>query len=152
VVAVLAAAFLFWSPAFPQNRAIPRRFTCDGANVSPPLRWQAPPRGTRAFAIELIDLDSPAGTFTHWTLWNLPASARGVPAHVRWRLQGRNSFGRIGYGGPCPPAGRAHHYVFELHTLKRKLSLARGASPRQFVLALNGRIVASRPLGGTYRR
>src|SRR5919198_2278806 len=112
MVAALTAAFLFWSPAFPHNQPIPRRFTCDGANVSPPLRWQAPPRGTKAFALEVIDLDSPGGTFTHWTLWNLPASAHGIPAHVKWHLQGRNTFGRIGYGGgrPPPPGGPPHHF------------------------------------------
>jgi Raf kinase inhibitor-like YbhB/YbcL family protein len=152
MVAALTAAFLFWSPAFPHNQGIPRRFTCDGANRSPPLRWQAPPRGTRAFALELVDLDSPAGTFMHWTLWNLPASARGIAADVKWRLQGRNTFGRIGYGGPCPPHGTAHHYVFTLYALRRRLSLPRGASPRRFVLELDGRVVAQRPLGATYRR
>jgi Raf kinase inhibitor-like YbhB/YbcL family protein len=152
MVAALTAAFLFWSPAFPHNQPIPRRFTCDGANVSPPLRWQAPPRGTKAFALEVIDLDSPGGTFTHWTLWNLPASAHGIPAHVKWHLQGRNTFGRIGYGGPCPPAGRTHHYVFELYALRGKLSLSPGAAPQQFVLALHGRVIANRPLVGTYRR
>ena len=152
MLAALTAAFLFWSPAFQPNHAIPQRFTCDGANASPPLRWRSPPRGTRAFALEVIDLDSPGGTFTHWTLWNLPASARGVPANVKWRLQGTNTFGRIGYGGPCPPAGPAHHYVFELYALRRKLSLSRGASPQQFVLAVHGRVIGNRPLVGTYRR
>jgi Raf kinase inhibitor-like YbhB/YbcL family protein len=120
--------------------------------MSPPLRWKAPPPGTKAFALDVIDLDAPGGTFTHWTLWNLPASARGIPVNVTWRLQGRNSFGRVGYGGPCPPAGRTHHYVFELYALRRKLSLRRGASPPEFVIALHRRIIASRPLVGTYRR
>jgi Raf kinase inhibitor-like YbhB/YbcL family protein len=149
MVAALTAAFVLASPAFDARHAIPRRYTCDGAGVSPPLRWKAPPRATRAFALFVIDVD--AGPFTHWTLWDLPASRRGLMAGTSWRLQGRNSFGRIGYGVPCPPPGR-HRYVFTLYALRAKLGLARGATTPQFTHALPGRVLATSTITGTYRR
>jgi Raf kinase inhibitor-like YbhB/YbcL family protein len=149
MVAALTAAFVLASPAFGGGHAIPRRYTCDGAGVSPPLRWKAPPRGTRAFALFAIDID--AGPFTHWTLWDLPASRRGLAAGTSWRLQGRNSFGRLGYGGPCPPSGR-HRYVFTVYALRATLGLARGATTRQFTHALPGRVLATSTITGTYRR
>src|SRR5438045_3653940 len=81
MVAALTTAFLLWSPVFADNHAIPARFTCDRTGASPPLRWKAPPRGTRAFALFVIDLD--AGPFTHWTLWDLPQSTRRLPSGTR---------------------------------------------------------------------
>ena len=149
VAAALTTAFLLSSPAFHAGHAIPRRYTCDGAGVSPPLRWKAPPRGTKAFAFFVIDLD--AGPFTHWTLWDVPASRRRLAAGTTWRLQGRNSFGRVGYGGPCPPSGR-HRYVFTLYALRRKLGLPRGAAPAEFTHALVRRVIATSTITGTYRR
>ncbi len=149
MVAALTTAFLLWSPAFHAGHAIPQRYTCDGAEASPPLRWKAPPRGTKAFALFVIDVD--AGPFTHWTLWDLPPSSRGVAASTRWRLQGRNSFGRIGYAGPCPPSGR-HRYVFTLYALRRKLGLPRGAATRDFTHALPRSVIATSTITGIYRR
>ena len=149
MLAALTAAFVLSSSAFQAGHAIPRRYTCDGAGVSPPLRWKAPPRGTKAFALFAIDVD--AGPFTHWTLWDLPASSRHLAAGTRWPRQGTNSFGRIGYGGPCPPAGR-HRYVFTLYALRRKLGLPRGAGRAQFTHALVSRVIATTTLTGTYRR
>jgi Raf kinase inhibitor-like YbhB/YbcL family protein len=149
MVAAITAAFALASPAFHAGHAIPRRYTCDGAGVSPPLRWKAPPRGTKAFALFVIDLN--AGPFTHWTLWDLPASSRGVAAGTRWPRQGRNSFGRVGYAGPCPPSGR-HRYVFTLYALRQRLGLPRGAVPGQFTHALVRRVVATTTITGVYRR
>jgi Raf kinase inhibitor-like YbhB/YbcL family protein len=149
MVAALTAAFVLSSTAFQAGHAIPPRYTCDGAGVSPPLRWKAPPRGTKAFALFVIDID--AGPFTHWTLWDLPPSRTGLAAGTRWSLQGRNSFGRVGYGGPCPPAGR-HRYVFTLYALRQKLGLPRGAATAQFTHALVRRVLATTTIIGTYRR
>jgi Raf kinase inhibitor-like YbhB/YbcL family protein len=149
VLAFAAAAFALSSPAFHDRHAIPRRYTCDGANVSPPLRWTAPPRGTNAFALFVIDRD--AGPFTHWTLWDLPPTARSVRIGTPWPLQGRNSFGRVGYAGPCPPSGR-HRYVFTLYALRRKLALPRGASAAAFMRPLPLRVVATSTFVATYRR
>jgi hypothetical protein len=149
MVAALTAAFALSIPVLQPGHAIPPRYTCDGAGVSPPLRWKAPPRGTKAFALFVIDLD--AGPFTHWTLWDLPASRRGVAAATTWPRQGRNSFGRVGYAGPCPPSGR-HRYVFTLYALRQKLGLPRGAAPAQFTHALVRRVIATSTVTGTYRR
>src|SRR5919198_3000335 len=105
VAAALTTAFLLSSPAFHAGHAIPRRYTCDGAGVSPPLRWKAPPRGTKAFAFFVIDLD--AGPFTHWTLWDVPASRRRLAAGTTWRVQGRENLRPGGFGRPRPPLGGA---------------------------------------------
>jgi Raf kinase inhibitor-like YbhB/YbcL family protein len=149
MVAALTAAFALASPAFRAGHPIPRRYTCDGAGISPALRWKAPPRGTKAYAVFAIDVD--AGPFTHWTLWDLPPSSRGVAAGTRWSRQGTNSFGRVGYAGPCPPSGR-HRYVFTVYALRQKLGLRRGASPAEFTRALPRRVLATATITGTYRR
>jgi Raf kinase inhibitor-like YbhB/YbcL family protein len=149
MVAALTAAFALSIPVFQPGLAIPARYTCDGAGISPPLRWRSPPRGTKAFAVFVIDID--AGPFTHWTVWDLPASRRGLVAGTTWSLQGRNSFGRIGYGGPCPPAGR-HRYVFTLYALRRKLGLPRGAGTAEFSRALVSGVIATSTVTATYRR
>ena len=147
--AALTAAFVLSIPALGPGHAIPSRYTCDGAGTSPALRWKAPPRGTRAFALYVLDRD--AGPYTHWTLWDLPATSRGLPVATRWSKQGRNSFGDIGYAGPCPPSGR-HRYVFTVYALKQKLGLRRGASVSEFVRALPRRVLATATVTGTYSR
>lgn len=113
VIAPLAAAFILTSSAFHNGATIPKRFTCDGANGSPPLRWTAPPRGTAAFSLTVFDPDAPGG-FLHWQINHLPASARSLPAGSH--LGGRNGAGQTGYTGPCPPSG-THHYRFTLSAL-----------------------------------
>jgi Raf kinase inhibitor-like YbhB/YbcL family protein len=136
---VLTAALSLSSPAFPNGAQMPARYICSGRGVSPPLRWSHVPSGTHAFALSLVDLDV-LGGFTHWTLWNLPPSRHGLAASMRWRLEGRNSFGHVGYGAPCPPSGPPHRYQFRLYALRRILPLRRGASPAQFNRALRGNV------------
>ena len=105
------------SPAFADGEFIPRQFTCDGDNVPPPLVWSAAPAGTRSFALTVEDPDAPRGTFTHWVLYDIPPQASGWP-HAESGKTLRNSFGRSGYGGPCPPRGKgAHRYVFTIHAI-----------------------------------
>ena len=154
MLAAVAAAFVLSSPAFHAGAMIPARFTCDGKNISPPLRWTHVPPRTRAFALRLDDPDAPGGTFIHWTAWNFVAGALALRAGAaeHWRLNGTNSFGRIGYGGPCPPHGSTHHYVFRLYALNVRLTLRRGASPGQFAAALRGHVLASARLAALYRR
>jgi hypothetical protein len=149
VLAAFAAAFALSIPALGPNHAIPKRYTCDGAQTSPALRWKAPPRGTRAFAVYLLDRD--AGPYTHWTLWDLPPTSRGVAAGTKWAKQGRNSFGDLGYAGPCPPSGR-HRYVFTVYALKQKLGLRRGASVSEFLRVLPRRVLGTATVTGTYSR
>ena len=148
-VKLLLAAFVLASPAFHANAPIPRAYTCDGRDTSPPLRWTAPPRGTRSLALRVYDTDA---RFTHWLAWGIATRSRtlhagAVPAH-----QGRNGFGRVGYSGPCPPSGAPHHYVFTLYALARPLSL-RGSNASAFTAALaRGHVLARATLTGTYRR
>lgn len=150
--ALAAAALSLSSPSFHDGARIPARYTCDGQDVSPSLRWSRVPAGARTLALELDDPDAPGGVFVHWLLWNLPARRRSLPARVAWRLQGRNSFGRTGYGGPCPPSGPAHHYVFTLYAVDRKLALARGATSTLLRNALSGHVVGRARLVGIYGR
>jgi Raf kinase inhibitor-like YbhB/YbcL family protein len=149
VLAALTAAFVLSIPALGPGHAIPKRYTCDGAQTSPALRWKAPPRGAKGFAVYVLDRD--AGPYTHWTLWDLPPTSRGIPAGTKWAKQGRNSFGDIGYAGPCPPSGR-HRYVFTVYALKQKLGLRRGASVAEFLRVLPRRVLGTATVTGTYSR
>lgn len=108
------------SPAFANGEPLPRRFTCDGENISPPLQWSSAPPGTLGFALVCTDPDAPRGTFHHWALFDLPPQTNALPeGQVFYGARGAvNDFGKTGYGGPCPPRGYgAHHYVFELFAL-----------------------------------
>jgi Raf kinase inhibitor-like YbhB/YbcL family protein len=147
-----ASAFRLTSPAFPAGGMIPKRFTCDGADVSPPLRWNAPPRRTRSLALVFEDTTTKP-PFTHWLAWGLAPRVRALVPAARLTLQGRNDFGRLGYGGPCPPSGAKHRYVFRLYALRSPLKLAAGATARDLDRVLRpGNVVGRATLAGTYRR
>jgi len=146
------------STAFAPGQPIPRKYTCDGENVSPPLRWSDPPQGTRSLALICDDPDAPAGTWVHWVLYNLPATARAlaeaVPANADLpdgSRHGKNGWGRLGYGGPCPPSG-THRYFFKLYALDTVLGLASGMDKSQLLQAMQGHILAQTELMGTYKR
>lgn len=115
-LAALLAALTLTSSAFADGARIPARFTCDGKDVSPPLRWTAPPRGTRYLRLTLFDPDAPGGGFTHWRA-RIPATWRALREAQHAPVEGGNDFGRRGYTGPCPPPGRAHRYVFTLRAV-----------------------------------
>ena len=151
-------AFQLTSTVFTQGNPVPADYTCIGRNVSPPLAWSAPPAGTRSFALILDDPDAPGGTFTHWVLYNLPASAAALPENVPaspqladGSLQGKNSAGRSGYTGPCPPSG-THRYFFKLYALDGPLALQAGANAAGLLQAMQGHILGSTELMGTYRK
>lgn len=146
-----ASRFTLRSPAFAPGETIPARFTCDGANASPALRWTAPPAGTRSLALIMDDPDAPSGTFTHWLAWDIAATARGLRAGRRAPREGTNDAGRIGYTGPCPPSG-VHRYVFRLYALEAPLKLARGEPRARFLAAVRGRSLAVARLVGRYGR
>jgi Raf kinase inhibitor-like YbhB/YbcL family protein len=143
------------SPAFAQGSAIPKRFTCDGADVSPPLRWSLAPRAARGLALLVEDPDAPGGTFVHWVVVGLPASARSLP---EGRLppparSTKQSSGKKGYGGPCPPEGDSpHSYVFSLYSLDRALRLGADTSPAEARDAIRKAATARGVLTGTYGR
>jgi Raf kinase inhibitor-like YbhB/YbcL family protein len=117
IAAALIAVFTLSSPAFGNGGMIPVRYTCDGANVSPALRWSNPPAGTRSFTLTMQDPDVPQGIFTHWVVTGIPATRRSLPAGAHPQRQGLNDFGKRGYSGPCPPAGQTHHYIFEIRAI-----------------------------------
>ncbi len=145
--------------AFPQQGSIPRPFTADGADVSPALAWDRVPARTQAFALVMDDPDAPAGLWTHWTLYNLPADARSLaenqpkaPTLADGSRQGRNTWGRLGYNGPSPPPGKPHSYFFRLYALAQPLDLEAGATRAQLDAALKGRILAEAHWMGIYGR
>jgi Raf kinase inhibitor-like YbhB/YbcL family protein len=143
------------SPAFAQRTAIPRRFTCDGASVSPPLRWSRVPSRARGLALLMEDPDAPGGTFVHWVVVGIPPSARSLPegrlpSHATATKQ---SAGKKGYGAPCPPEGDpAHRYVLSLYALDRPLRLGAGASPEDARDAISEAAIARGTLKATYGR
>jgi Raf kinase inhibitor-like YbhB/YbcL family protein len=142
-------SFELKSPDFTHGSTIPLPFTCVGADVSPALEWNAPPSDTQSFALIADDPDAPVGTWVHWVLYNLPASVRSLPQNFPkyekvqdGTLQGRNDFGRIGYGGPCPPPGKLHRYFFKLYALDTRLTLKPGTSKKDLEHAMQSHILA----------
>ena len=146
------------SPAFPEGGSIPRLYTCDGRDVSPPLSWTGIPAGVKSLALVCDDPDAPAGVWVHWVIFNLPPSATGLPEAVPPRkevdgggVQGTNDFRKIGYGGPCPPSG-THRYVFTLYALDAEVPLAAGATKAELVTAMKGLVRTEATLTGKYSR
>jgi Raf kinase inhibitor-like YbhB/YbcL family protein len=147
------------SSAFAQGATIPQMHTCDGKDASPPLAWGLGPEGTRTWALLVEDPDAPAKTWVHWVLFNLPASVNalspGLPGSgdlENGARQGRNDFGKLGYGGPCPPPGGPHRYYFRLYALDAALQLAPGATRDAVSQAMEGHILGRGELMGTYAR
>ena len=152
------AALRIQSMSFSNGGAIPRRYTCDGENRSPDLEWASAPAGTKSFAVVMSDPDAPID-FTHWLAYNIPPSDRGLAegasahgAMPQGSAEGTNSFGRFGYGGPCPPPGKPHHYVFRLYALDIPLSLPPGAARGQLESAISDHVLAEGQIIGIYRR
>ncbi len=147
-------AFTLSSTAFQNGGAIPRRFTCDGENVSPDLEWRGTPEGTVEMALIVDDPD--ARGFTHWVVYQMTGSATGgLPEAISSSSdappQGRNDFGKVGYGGPCPPSGR-HHYRFTLYALRKQLDVTGTPSGRELRTMIEGRASGVAVLTGTYQR
>jgi hypothetical protein len=147
------------STAFQEGGRIPDKYTCQGQDISPPLVWGEPPAGTQSLALIVDDPDAPAGVFTHWVLFNIPSDSRELPEAVPTQAelpsgarQGKNDFGKIGYGGPCPPSGNLHRYQFTIYALDQTLDLKAGVSKSQLVDAMQGHILARGQLTGTYQR
>src|SRR5947207_11460008 len=146
------------SSAFKDGQSIPKQYTCDGVNISPPLDWSGVPKNGKTLAIICDDPDAPAGTWVHWVVYNLPADDMGLientPATDKLTgggLEGKNDFGKIGYGGPCPPSG-THRYFFRLYALDALLELNPGAPRKELEKVLRGHLTAQTELMGTYSR
>jgi Raf kinase inhibitor-like YbhB/YbcL family protein len=150
--------FTLSSSEFIHESAVPARFSCDGENISPPLQWSDPPQGTESFALISDDPDAPGGMWVHWLLYNIPANVRTLPEAIPPEKElpdgsryGENSFGRLDYGGPCPPSG-THRYFFKLYALDVILDLEPGATKEALLQAMEGHILAETVLIGTYSR
>ena len=146
------------SSAFEEGGMIPKKYTCDGADVSPPLSWTSVPEGTKTIVVICDDPDAPMGTWVHWVLFNLPADVKDLPENLpseknldNGAMQGTNDFGNIGYGGPCPPGG-THRYYFKFYALDMELSLEGGATKKELLKAMEGHILAEGQLMGRYKR
>ena len=152
-------AFTLRSADFANGGDIPKRFTCSGEDQSPALEWQGTPAGTKSLALIADDPDAPAGTWVHWVIFNIPATANGLHGGVERKdqladgtRQGRNDFRKIGYNGPCPPPGTPHRYFFKLYALNADLALGSGASKGDLEHAMAGHILGHAEWMGTFRR
>ncbi len=146
------------SPAFENNKLIPKQYTCNGINISPPLFWSKIPVTTKSLALISDDPDAPMGTWVHWIIYNMPPISKGLQEGVlplqnfsHDTKQGLNDFNKIGYGGPCPPSG-THRYFFKLYALDTKLNLEAGATKKQLENAMKDHILAQAELIGKYKK
>ena len=147
------------SSAFSDGTPIPTKYTGDGEDVSPPLKWGDVPDGTKSIALICDDPDAPVDTWVHWVVFNIPPTATELPEGVPTTetvldgaKQGRNDFRRLGYGGPAPPPGKSHRYFFKLYVLDTELDLNAGATKKELLRAMKGHILCEGQLIGTYRR
>jgi Raf kinase inhibitor-like YbhB/YbcL family protein len=146
-------AFELTSDAFAAGESIPSKYSCEGENVSPALSWSGAPEGARSLALIMDDPDAPSGTFLHWTAWGLDPGAGQLGEGEAAPSEGSTGFGETGYGGPCPPPGHGpHRYFFRLHALDAEPEVAAGASRGELERAIEGHIVATAQLMGTYER
>jgi hypothetical protein len=146
------------SSTFEAGEAIPKKHTCDGDDVSPPLSWTGAPAETRSLALVAEDPDAPSGTFVHWLVHGLGPGVRGLEANASKKglpgnaHQGRNDFGQLAWRGPCPPKGPAHRYVFRVFALDAPISLPTGAERSALDSAMEGHIIGQGELMGRYER
>lgn len=142
------------STAFQEGATIPKQYTGDGKDVSPPLRWSGAPAGVTSYALICDDPDAPRSTWVHWLVWNVPADQQELPEGKvpNGARQGKNDFGKIGYGGPAPPPGQPHRYFFRLYALDTVLDLPAGTTKQQLEQAMKGHTLALAQLMGKYGR
>lgn len=146
------------SSAFKDGDMIPRKYTCDGDEISPPIDWSGIPADARSVAIISDDPDAPTGTWVHWVIFNIPSEVKGLPENVPSKeslddgtTQGINSSHKIGYDGPCPPSG-VHRYYFKVYALDTKLSLKPGATKKALEDAMKDHVLSEGQLMGRYKR
>jgi len=150
--------FKLTSPAFEEEGMIPKKYTCDAEDISPPLIWESVPEGTKSLAIICDDPDAPMGTWVHWVLYNLPPNTKELQENVsstetleNGAKHGTNDFGDVGYRGPCPPGG-THRYFFKLYALDTVLNLEAGIKKADLLNAMEGHIIFETQLMGKYFR
>ena len=148
------------SSAFAEGAAIPQEYTCQGKDISPALKWSGVPAETKSLALIMDDPDAPMGTWVHWVLYDLAPSMTELPEGLSAKehiaagsgKEGVNDFKRLGYGGPCPPAGKPHRYFFKLYALDTMLDLKPGAKKKDLERAMEKHILGQGQLMATYKR
>lgn len=149
------------SQSFSNGSRIPVQYTCEGNEISPELNWNNPPEGTKSFALIADDPDAPAKTWVHWVVYNIPADSTGLPEDFPHDkslpdgiIQGINDSGETGYGSPCPPPGKEHHYYFKLYALDTMLEsqLDGQTTKEQLLRAMKGHVLEEAQIVGTYKR
>ncbi len=155
--------FRLTSPAFKHGETIPKVHTCEGKDPSPALDWSGAPPGTKSFALIMDDPDAPVGLWVHWVLYDIPGELSGLPENLPKTARvlggakhgaswGVDSFSRTGYGGPCPPPGKPHRYVFKLFALDKALGLPPGATASETAKAMEGHVLGRAELIGLFER
>ncbi|PJE50485.1 MAG: YbhB/YbcL family Raf kinase inhibitor-like protein [Candidatus Yanofskybacteria bacterium CG10_big_fil_rev_8_21_14_0_10_36_16] len=141
------------SPSFNNGESVPSTYTCDGGNINPPLQFSEVPKEAKSLALIVDDPDAPVGTWFHWVMWNIKPETTEIRENVppAEATQGMTSFGKTGYGGPCPPSGQ-HHYHFKLYALDTELNLSQATDAEALENAMMGHILEQAELVGTYER
>ncbi|GAB6073646.1 YbhB/YbcL family Raf kinase inhibitor-like protein [Nautilia lithotrophica] len=158
ILANILFAFEIFSPAFKNNAFIPKKYTCDGLNISIPLIIKNIPKNTKSLAVIMQDPDAPFGVFTHWILYNIPLKISKIPENLpkteitNFGLQGINDFNKIGYGGPCPPPGKPHHYIITAIALNKNIDLKPGLTIKEFLDKIKTNIISYTQYIGLYKR
>ncbi len=146
------------STDFENNQTIPKQFTADGRDISPAISWSGAPQGTKSFALICHDPDAPNGNWVHWVVYNVPPATTALPQGAgsqgagRGFKQGTNSFRKQGWGGPAPPPGKPHRYVFDVYALNTVLGDLRSPRDDQLKAAMNGHVLAAGQIMGVYQR
>ncbi len=141
------------SPEFNEGEFIPKKYSCEGADISPPLNISGAPEDAKSLALIVDDPDAPSGTWVHWVVWNImPSWQIGEGSVPEGGMQGKNDFGKMNYGGPCPPSGPAHRYYFKLYALDTELELSPGATKEELLSAMEGHILAQAQIMGKYKK
>lgn len=159
MIGAMIALFSLSSPAFSEQGSIPYQYTCKGQDISPELQWQGAPAQTKSFALTVADPDAPSGAFTHWIIYNIPATANSLPPSIPQKpildqkvFQGINDFKEVGYRGPCPPARKTHSYIFTLYALDTLLSLPPACSYLELQKEIKGHILDETHLTGFFSK
>ena len=150
---------IVYSEAFENGGRIPKKYTKEGEDVSPPLRWSNAPEDTKCYVVVVVDPDAPMGPFIHWVLYNIPATVMSLPEGIPKTpvvegigMQGVNDYGEVGYGGPYPPPGTTHRYIFRVYALDTTLTIGPGARLEDVMRMMEGHVIAYGELVGTYSR
>ena len=139
------------SPAFEHGKLIPRKYTCDGQDINPPLTIEGVPKEAKTLVLAVDDPDAPSGTWDHWIVWDIPASTSKIGENSVPGKEGVNSARQQGYMGPCPPGG-THRYFFKVYALDTELSLGSGSRKKDVEKAMQGHVLVQGELMGLYRR